>query len=204
MRIKNLQIGYENLTPAKARVIAHLIGDGCVYRSSETNYVIKLEVTDPESLDQFETDLISVYGLKPTRGTNRSGKTGKPIPFVSLLSKRAYDDLHTYCDFRSSTWFVPSQIFAANLPLKREFLRALFDDEGTVVRDGNSIKVRLYSINYNGLCQIQQILSQFGLECIIKAGYGCKRNVFGLIPKNTNLFAQNIGFNLRRKQSSLE
>jgi len=96
MRIKNLQIGYENLTPAKARVIAHLIGDGCVYRSSETNYVIKLEVTDPESLDQFETDLISVYGLKPTRGTNRSGKTGKPIPFVSLLSKRAYDDLHTF------------------------------------------------------------------------------------------------------------
>jgi intein-encoded DNA endonuclease-like protein len=199
-----LQKGYEHLTPAKARIIAHLIGDGCVYRSSETNYVIKLEVTDAESLDQFESDLISVYGLEPTRGTNRSGKTGKLIPFVSLLSKRAYEDLHTYCEFRSSTWFVPSQIFAADLSIKREFLRALFDDEGTVIREGRKMKVRLYSINYKGLCQIQQILQEFGLESIIKAGYGCKRNVFGLIPKDTHLFAQKIGFNLQRKQSLLE
>ncbi len=204
MRIKNLQVGYEKLTPAKARILAHLIGDGCVYRSSETNYVIKLEVTDAESLNQFETDLISVYGLKPTRGTNPSGKTGRLIPFVSLLSKRAYEDLLTYCEFRSSTWYVPSQIFSADLSIKREFLRALFDDEGTVVRDRKQRVVRLYSINLNGLLQIQRILQEFDMESRITPGYGFKRNVFGLIPKDTKRFAEKIGFNLSRKQSLLK
>jgi intein-encoded DNA endonuclease-like protein len=204
MRIKLLQAGYEKLTPAKARLIAHLIGDGCVYRSSKTNYVIKLEVKDVESLNQFEEDLIKVYGLKPTRGTNRSGKTGRPVPFVSLLSKKAHDDLLTYCDFRSSTWSVPTKILSASSPIKREFLRALFDDEGTVVRDRKRAIIRMYSINFNGLLQVQQILQEFGLESRIKAGYGLKRNVFGLIPKNTKSFAEKIGFNLSRKQPLLK
>lgn len=139
MRIKNLKSGYEKLTLAKARIIAHLIGDGCVYRSSGTNYVIKLEVIDAESLDQFETDIITVYGLKPTRGLHKSGKTERLIPFVSLLSKRAYEDLLNYWDYISSTWFVPSQILSADFSIKREFLRALFDDEGTVVKDRKQI-----------------------------------------------------------------
>jgi len=204
MRIKKLKLGYENLTEDKARIIAHLIGDGCVYRSGLTNYIMKLEVKDEESLIQFEKDLITVYGLKPLRGFNPSGKTGELIPFVLLRAKRAYEDLLSYCDFRSATWFVPAEIFNANLSIKKEFLRALFDDEGTAIRIGKRVEIRLYSINYNGLSQIQLLLQDFDLQSKMRTGYGCKRNVYGLIMLDSHSFGKKIGFNLQRKQSKLE
>ena len=86
MRIKKLKQGYKKLTKEKVRIIAHLIGDGYI-GISKHDYNIKYEVSDEESLNSFKSDLVEVYGLKPTIGTNPSGKTGKPIPFIRLRSK---------------------------------------------------------------------------------------------------------------------
>ena len=96
MRIKNLKKGFEELTKEKARLIAHLIGDGCVYKV-KTNYNIKYEVKDKELLQQFEEDIVSVYGLPVIKGFNPSGKTGELIPLVLLRSKKAFEDLKKYC-----------------------------------------------------------------------------------------------------------
>jgi len=201
MRIKNLKSGYEILTKEKARLIAHLIGDGCVYKC-RTDYNIKYEVTDTDLLEQFEKDLISVYGLKPTKGLNPSGKTGKLIPYVRLRAKRAYDDLVTYCNFFSDKWKVPSPIFDAGKEIKIEFLKALFDDEGTVI--SKEKEIRLYSINLLGLEQIQEILHEFNISSKIRNGYGQKRNVYGLVvKKDIIIFKQILGFNCIRKQNKL-
>ncbi len=43
MRIKKLKSGFEKLTKEKARLIGHLIGDGCVYKTG-SDYNIKYEV----------------------------------------------------------------------------------------------------------------------------------------------------------------
>ncbi len=164
-----------------------------------------MEVKDKESLEQFEEDIIEVYGLKPSHGFHRSGKTGKPIPFVLLLSKRAYEDLLSYCSFNSRTWSVPNKIKRSNKSIKREFLRALFDDEGTVIKHSQKrAEVRFYSINHEGISQIQILLKEFNIESRIKEGYGSKRNVYGLIVLNTELFREKVGFNLKRKQLILE
>ena len=64
MKTKQLKPGYEKLTSAKARIIAHLIGDGAHFKTN-SDYVMKYEVRDIESLQQFNDDLIEVYGLNP-------------------------------------------------------------------------------------------------------------------------------------------
>jgi len=142
MRIKKLKDGFGKLTASKARLIAHLIGDGCVYKC-RTDYNIKFEVKDLDLLQDFEKDLLAAYRLKPTNGLNPSGKTGVLIPYVRLRSKKAFEDLKTYCEFDSRHWTVPIQIKNSNPRIKREFLRALFDDEGSVIPYGKSAIIRL-------------------------------------------------------------
>lgn len=43
MRIKKLKYGFQKLTKEKARIITHLIGDGCAFISNH-DYNIKYEV----------------------------------------------------------------------------------------------------------------------------------------------------------------
>jgi len=76
VRLKKIRKGSEKLTKEKARVIAHLIGDGNISKSRH-DYYMKYEVVDKELLDSFEKDLMKIYGLKLTQGRNPSGKTGK-------------------------------------------------------------------------------------------------------------------------------
>jgi len=202
MKIKEPRLGYQLLTKEKARIIAHLIGDGWIGQSNH-DYNMKYEVAEPELLDSFECDLVRVYGLPPTHGTNPSGKTGKLIPFVRLRSKIVYEDLMSYADYYSKNWKIKKQIFKASAEIKIEFLKALFDDEGSVIPQGKSAIVRLYSININGLKQIQFLLGEFSIESKIVPGFGLKRNVYALTIRDIGLFKSKIGFNLQRKKDLL-
>lgn len=182
MRIKKLKKGFEKLTKAKARIIAHLIGDGAHYQTGH-DYVLKYEVRDEESLKQFNDDLIEVYGLKPFWELNTSGKTGEPIKFVRLRSKLAFEDLLRYATYFSSDWILKSSLLSASKEIRLEFLMAFFDDEGSVV---SSYQIRLYSINRQGLLQIKDMLEEFEVSSELKSGFGSKRNVFALVMKSSS------------------
>ncbi len=203
MRIKRLKPGFKELTEAKARLIAHLIGDGCAYKC-RTDYNIKYDITDPELLQQFVDDLDNVYGLKPVVALKPSGKTGKLLPYARVRSKLAYEDLKSYCDYFSRTWTVPKEIIEASKSIKREFLKALYDDEGSVIPEGRRLILRLYSINFKGLKQVQKMISEFGIENTIKSGFGAKRNVFAIVIKDIEKFYKEIGFYCVRKQEKIE
>ncbi|MBI2101672.1 hypothetical protein HYT53_03590 [Candidatus Woesearchaeota archaeon] len=202
MKIKNLKNGFEKLTIAKSRIIAHLIGDGSVYRSNH-DYNIKYELKDLESLNYFERDMSSVYGLKLTKGLKESGFTGKPVPFLRLRSKLAYEDLLKYSTYKSKDWKIKSKILQSSNQIKKEFLKAFFDDEGSVVPEGRKGVIKLYSINKEVLQQIQKMLSDFDVDSQLGSGYGAKRNVYALLIKDLAKFRKKIGFNLARKQSKL-
>ena len=202
MRTKNLKVGFEILTPAKARLIAHLIGDGSVYQSNH-DYNIKYEVKDTESLNSFEKDIVFVYGLKLTKGFKESGFTGKPIPFLRLRSKLAFQDLHRYATYMSKDWKIKKELLLATKEIKKEFLKAFFDDEGSITNEGKKGIVKLYSINLTGLKQIQKILLEFNIDSSIRSGYGQRRNVYGLIIKELIIFSDSVGFSLTRKQEKL-
>src|SRR3989338_4263772 len=181
MRIKKLKYGFQKLTKEKARIIAHLIGDGCAFISKH-DYNMKYEVSDKESLVSFENDMTQVYGLTLMKGSKPSGKTGKPIPFVRLRSKLAYEDLLKYSSsYFSRDWKIKRKLLNSPREIKREFLKAFFDDEGSVFKQKNKGVVRLYSINLNGLKQIQKMLMEFNITAKICSGYGSKRNVYALL-----------------------
>ncbi|MDP7180285.1 MAG: LAGLIDADG family homing endonuclease [Candidatus Woesearchaeota archaeon] len=202
MRIKKLKQGFEKLTKEKARIIAHSIGDGAVYITRH-DYNIKYEVRDEESLKQFNDDLIEVYGLEPSWEWNTSGITGEPIKFVRLRSKLAYEDLLRYATYFSKDWKINDLLMNSNNEIKKEFLRALFDDEGSIIKERNRGIIKLYSINSEGLGQIQNILLEFDISTKLYPGYGLKRNVYALIVRDLELFNKQIGFGLKRKQDKL-
>ena len=97
-----------------------------------------------------------------------------------------------------------SDILNSSREIKKEFLRSFFDDEGSVVKQGNHGIIRLYSINLEGLRQIQKMLNEFEINSKIDAGFGLKRNVFAIVIKDLTQFHKKIGFNLKRKQEKLE
>ena len=95
---------------------------------------------------------------------------------------------------------IGSQIMDAESGLLREFLRALFDDEGSVK---SKYEIGLYSINKSGLIQIQELLNRFKINSRICPGYGQNRNVYAIIIRDFIQFHNNIGFSLKRKQKKL-
>ena len=203
MKLKRLKKDFEILSVPKARIIAHLIGDGSVYKSNN-DYNIKYEVKDPESLNSFEQDMMEVYGLKLTKGWHPSGFTGKLIPFVRLRSKLVYEDLLNFASYKSQNWEIKNELTKSSKEIKKEFLKAFFDDEGSVIVRNKRVEVRIYSINLKGLMQIRDILLEFELESRIVPGYGERRNVFAIILKNPLKFKNEIGSGLQRKQVKLE
>ncbi len=207
MNIKQIKMNSNLLSLQKARIIARLMADGCVFKTRH-NYVMKYEVKDTASLKSFEKDIFDVYGLKMNWGFNPSGKTGQSIPFVKLLSKNVYDDLLKYGNYYSHNWSVPKEIINSSKDIKIEFLRSFYDDEGSVIKSKKSkyVEVRLYSINKNGLIQISNLLKEFWINFRIVSGYGLKRNVYAVVVSKKNevkLFAKIINFNLKRKQEKL-
>jgi Mor family transcriptional regulator len=112
------------LTPQKAFLIGHLIGDGYVPRTPHgkivyTNTCLKLVLKMLKVFDK-------VYGIKGH--LSRRG----PVFYVKWTSKKAWEDLRKYTlSYHSKEWRIPKEIFDPVI-LGRPFLRALFDDEGSV------------------------------------------------------------------------
>lgn len=206
MRINTIKKQSENLTEEKARIIAHLKADGCIFRgiNKKTDYHFYLELNDINELKRSERDVISTYGLKSRWVQNRSGKKpSKKNWRVYFRSKLAYYDLQKYGRYYSQNWNIPASIIKSSKNVKKEFIRTFFDDEGSVILGQRELM--LYSINLIGLQQIHELLEEFSIRGKIKSGYGFKRNVYALIIRGQYLinFAIEIGFSCVRKNEKL-
>ena len=121
---------------------------------------------------------------------------------VFVRSKRMYDNLMRYGPYTSADWIVPEAIMKSERIIKREFLKAFFEDEGTVLRH----EIRLYSINKKGLIDIQKLLNEQNIHSSIIEGYGERRNVFGLVirrKEERQKFAEKIGFLSKMKNNKM-
>ena len=145
-----------------------------------------------------------VYGFKTSSSWNPSGFTGELIRSVWIRSKIAFEDMEEYATYFSKDWFIKSWLFNSSLNIKKEFLRSLYDDEGSVLKEHKRGVIRLYSINEKGLKQIQELLLHFGIPTIMRSGYGARRNVFAIVTYDLKQFYKKIGFNLTRKQERLK
>ena len=105
-----------------ARVVAHLMGDGCV-----TERYFAYYNQDKTLLNVFEKDVSDLFGkIHFTRGKTNSGTSllmvqNKPIRlFLKSLTK----------NYKSHYLEIPD--FIKGKESQKEFLRAFYDDEGCV------------------------------------------------------------------------
>lgn len=147
----------------KARIIAHLMFDGTLFES-KYHYTFRYINSSKELINQFIQDANTTYGLTPPSSFEKI--QGKNIDTfkVTFLAKEAYLDLLKYSPSYSTSKYktsIPLEIMTGNKQIKIEFLRAFWEDEGSIsslgriMGDLNSKKI----IN-----QIIQIHNELGLN----------------------------------------
>tara|TARA_Y100000310_G_scaffold342690_1_gene446942 strand:+ start:679 stop:1383 length:705 start_codon:yes stop_codon:yes gene_type:complete len=186
------------ITESLARCIAKISGDGYLYHR-----YIRYSNTCPELLQEFREDVVAEFGDIPlTEGVGNSG-----TPFVQIHRKKIIKTfLDVLPDFRSDFIFVPPAVHRGNLSVKKAYLRAFYDDEGSpclrLNRSTNEWKrsLTLTSNSKRILEQIKQILEEdfhISTNSIIRTSRLSERDrsfVLGITGKENLInFQKNIG-----------
>ena len=199
------------LTVSKIRVMGHILFDGMLTKSKEYHKIIRYINSSKELISQFIKDVKEIYGLEPTAFEIEKG-LNLPTYKVTFSSKLMYEDLIKYLSSYSTTKNIslPDSIINANKKLKLEFLRAFFNDEGSISANGR-IMADLKSKNI--LAQIVNMLKEFDLYFKMITYEDYKGKTYKIyLPKNyknlrqayeLELFDKSIithGHNIRRKK----
>jgi intein/homing endonuclease len=108
-----------------ARIVAHLMGDGCV-----TSRYMRYNNTNEYLLEQFKTNMTQEFGknIHFIDGTVNSGTR-----FTQIQNKEILEKLFEIAkSYKSGEIEVPTKVMNADIEVKKAFIRALFDDEGSV------------------------------------------------------------------------
>jgi len=156
----------ESMTPALARIHAHVCGDGHLYLSREKDdygylkaykhgyyrlrYGFGYTNLNRELIRSFMDDVLEVFGLTPLYYTKQNE--------VRVKSKAAWMLLKRLGAGGSRKWFLPDEIVQASDKVKIAWLSAFFDDEACFDPSG---RIRVRSVNRPGLEQVTLMLSRF-------------------------------------------
>jgi hypothetical protein len=190
------------------RCIAHLSGDGNVYHR-----YLRYNNTSTTLLNLFEKDIIKEFGNIPiTKGTGNSGTS-----FIQVNRKLVIEKFLTFLpSYKSGDIYVPDEIKNGNKENKIEYLKALYDDEGSVAlriaKKTNEWKrnITLSSNSLRILLEIKEILQndfQIKSNKIYRNKPNSKTDISYVLSisglKNITNFID-IGFNHKKKQLLLE
>lgn len=201
-QFKNIKINAE-LTPEKAYVLGVIgPGDGCISTPREYCPMIELGCKDVEFRDEFARCLQSftdapIHKCYDKQGKYRAYSCRRPL-VCHLLSH-----VNSIKDFREGTERVPKAILQANEKTKATYLKGFFDSQGTVKlrynQSGAFGEIRAYKKNRLVLIEIQILLSDLNIE----SGIYQDNNLYirSLCHK---VFAEKIGFTIKRKRDRLE
>lgn len=197
------------MKPEEARIVAHVCGDGWVgtyvernslqivhgrkYHRPRKRYEIGYCNTNENLLNEFAADVRKIYGIKVRK------RNGIELVFKS---KRVFDRIKELGSGGSFDWFIGLEIMNSNSKVKRYWLRAFFDDEGTV--DKMSLRIRVKSMNKNGLKHVQHILENLGLPCNITGPNSDNSWYLTLNKASAKEFSKKIGFNHSKKKVLLK
>ncbi len=192
----------------EARIAAHVCGDGWLtkylernslqivngrrYRRERIRYVIGYCNNEKLLLEQFENDMMKIFDLKPIRVRTE----------LRFRSKRVFDRLSYLGAGKSREWFIGKEIRKANRSVKKEWIKAFFDDESTSnFRYG---RIQIKSINLRGLRSIKRLLKDFNIQSNITGRNIDNTWYLNMTRENTIKYYKNIGFDHPIKKSNLK
>ncbi|MGV8151299.1 MAG: LAGLIDADG family homing endonuclease [Candidatus Woesearchaeota archaeon] len=158
-------------------IIGHIIGDGSINIRSEAVFFSN---SNPELLDEFIRLMEDKIGAKPRIWVQKVSKFEdkrewlkrinniQEIPLnhsVALFYPKICVDV-LYAIFgifaKSKSKIITNQIRNTSSDFKRGFVRAFFDDEGSV--NGTRLSLRLHQDNTNILIDIKNMLEELGIH----------------------------------------
>ena len=156
----------------EARIHAHICGDGYLttyiekralqivrgrrYYRPRMRYVIGYSNSEPMLIEEFVRDVKQAYGINCRvlmRGRNLEAR---------FRSKRAFMRLRELGAGKSHEWFVGEEIINADEDIRREWLRAFFNDEARVTPTESRIRIK--SVNLHGLKLVSLMLMSLGIQ----------------------------------------
>lgn len=179
-----------SLTVEKVRIIAHALFDGSV-TVDDADYAIKYTNASWGLIRQFIGGMRKIYGMEPRDVRFNKGKN-HPWWEVKYRSKRVVEDLLRYSISYSTSNNVglPKGV-ARNREFIRAFLRAFWDDEGSISHEGDLIAS---SKSQQLTHDIKQLHEKLSVDCSVyhKGSYFALR--VKRTPDNFLRFQKEIGF----------
>lgn len=116
-----------------------------------------------------------------------------------INAQSVIDDLTKYSRFGSRKWFIPNAIFNSRFELKRAWLRAYFDGDGSVDISKKSIFAK--SVNKLGLEQITLLLETLYIKSHILGPYD---DAYVLVIDSKDVYSSKIRFLSSEKSAKLD
>ncbi|MFH1473821.1 MAG: LAGLIDADG family homing endonuclease [Candidatus Aenigmatarchaeota archaeon] len=186
------------------RLIAHMLGDGCITLNKKGHYNFQYYNKSEHLREMFKADSRKVFGnLYIHEAVN------KGTPYIFLPAPVAIIFLHLVKDFHSKKSRVPKFIKTSSSKVKREFIKSIFDDEGSVKFRKNERNIEFALSNKPFVNDVKILLNEFGIktskisERTDKKGY-YKAYFYIRNYHNISKFYKSIGFYHPKKQKKLE
>jgi len=194
---------------SEARIHAHICADGYTNVSFARRdrrdiqqhhrkhvlrkyYHVRYSNTQPLLRELFKKDVADAYG-------RRAVVLGDE---VEVEGKWIFDRLRKMGALDSYGWNVAPEILYGSKTTNTEWLKAFFDDEGTV--DESHKRVRIKSVNENGLRQVKQMLSRIKINSNI-TGPNCDKTWYLTVNyENVERFRKLVGFRHPKRSERLE
>ena len=154
------------MTPALARIHAHVCGDGHLvhYREKDSygylkayrqgyyriRYGIGYTNTNPQLLESFKNDVRHVFGIQSFYNARRW--------MLLVKSKAVWELLTGFGAGGSRRWWIHDTILNGERAVQAAWLHAFFDDEAHFDPQG---RIRVRSVNRRGLEQAASMLRHF-------------------------------------------
>jgi len=188
----------ERLDEALGRVLGFLITDGGVEINRGKPSGIMFTNRDRKLVEIFSFDIESLFGIEPYIYERNNG-----VIYSRVISKDVYMFLKAMGEDTIKTRkekALPQILFRSNKSVKRELLRAIFEADGHIKKDGTRIGLTMES--KKTLEQVQELLMEVGIISYLR-DYGNYAKLF--ITGNDHLltFFNEVGFISRRKNSRL-
>jgi hypothetical protein len=152
IRNPNLLIKF---SPTLCSIIGHIIGDGGI----KQNYAVQYTNKSKFLIKQFERDVIETFGeMQAYIYHDKEDKT-YTVNFSSIVGLILVTLIG---QMRGESKHIPKEIFYLDKQNKRLFLRALFDDEGSISISKHNIEFIM--TNKTVVENIRKILREFGIR----------------------------------------